>query len=61
MKINGLYFSMCDDIGENKGGFYVQVYKDEDYTIQIDDFVIPSEQVNNNYSLALEWIKSYYF
>lgn len=60
MKINNLYFSLCDDVGENKGGFFVEVYNDEDCTIQVDNFVIPANDVNSNFDMALKWIEKYY-
>ena len=35
-----LYISLTDDCGENKGGYFCQVYLDEDYEFEYDNFVI---------------------
>lgn len=40
-----VYITFCDDIGENKGGYYCQVYTDADFENEIDNFVIDAEEV----------------
>ena len=35
-----LHISLTDDCGENKGGYFCQVYLDEDDMIEYDNFVI---------------------
>ena len=35
-----LYITFTDDCGENKGGYYCQVYLDENDTFEYDNFVI---------------------
>ena len=37
-----VYVSLCDDLGENKGGYYCEVYLDED-SDSIDNFVIHAD------------------
>ncbi len=39
MEYRGLYVSATPDCEPNEGGYYCQVYADEDYGDQIDDFV----------------------
>ena len=38
MEYRGLYVSATPDCEPNEGGYYCQVYADEDYGDQIDDF-----------------------
>ena len=40
-----VYISFCDDVGENKGGYYCQVYADSNCDNEIDNFVIQAEDV----------------
>lgn len=40
MKYGNVWVSITTDCGENAGGYYCQVYKDEDMSYQIDDFCI---------------------
>lgn len=40
MEYRGLYVSATPDCEPNEGGYYCQVYADEDYGDQIDDFCI---------------------
>lgn len=37
--------SLCDDIGENKGGYYCEVYLDGIDDDPIDNFVIHADQL----------------
>lgn len=37
---------MCDDTEINKGGYYCEVYLDEDNSINIDNFVIHKEDLD---------------
>ena len=37
MKYKGLYISITPDCDPNEGGYYCQVYDDEDMANQIDD------------------------
>lgn len=41
------YVSLCDDIGENKGGYFCQVYLDEYGENEFDYFVIHAEDIKN--------------
>lgn len=52
-----VYITFCDDIGENKGGYYCQVYTDADFENEIDNFVIDAEEVATG--LTDEIIASY--
>lgn len=54
MKYNKVYVSTCPDVGENKGGYYCQVYSDEDMTIQIDDFCIHPDDCDCSDDNAIE-------
>lgn len=40
-----VYISFCDDCDINKGGYYCQVYDNEDMDNEIDNFVIQAEDV----------------
>ena len=37
--------TLCDDCGENKGGYFCQVYLDEDEVFEYDNFVIHNEEL----------------
>lgn len=59
-KYGNVWISKCKDCGENEGGFYCQVYADEDMTEQIDDFCIhPSDCDCNNEEAVKKFIKKY--
>lgn len=49
------------DCGPNLGGFYCQIYLDEDFQRELDDFVISAEDVNDNKEeeYILEFISNY--
>lgn len=40
-----VYITFCDDIDENAGGYFCQVYADSELTEEIDSFAIPVEIV----------------
>lgn len=48
-----LHITLCDDIDTNKGGYYCQVYDNENCDNEIDNFVIHKneniEQAIQNY------------
>ena len=41
-----LYISLCDDVEPNKGGYYCEVYLDEDGITEFDNFVIHKEDLD---------------
>ena len=45
-----LFISLCDDIGENNGGYFCQVYLDKDGTDEYDNFVIHKEDLDCFYN-----------
>ena len=48
VKINDrkkVYVSFCDDNGINKGGYFCQIYEDENLQYEIDNFVIHAEEL----------------
>ena len=45
MEYRGLYVSATPDCEPNEGGYYCQVYADEDYGDQIDDFCIHPDEL----------------
>lgn len=46
-KGNKVFVTICDDCGENKGGYYCQVYTDEDFQNEIDNFCLHHEDCKN--------------
>lgn len=48
-----IYISLCDDVGENKGGYYCEVYLNEDEDA-IDNFVIHIEDILENPLMPIE-------
>ena len=48
MEYKGFYISTTPDVGTNQGGYYCQVYDDEDMTNQVDDFCIHPEELEVN-------------
>ena len=48
MEYRGLYVSATPDCEPNEGGYYCQVYADEDYGDQIDDFCIHPDELEEN-------------
>lgn len=53
-----IYVSTCPDVGENEGGYYCIIFADEDYTIQIDDFVVHNFELSINPDINY-WIELY--
>lgn len=43
-----VWVSRCYDCEPNLGGFFCQVYLDEDYEYEIDNFVVPAAVVDAN-------------
>lgn len=35
-----VYYSQCDDVGENDGGFFIQFYADPNFDLEIDNMVL---------------------
>lgn len=58
MEYKGYYISTTPDVGPNQGGYYCQVYDDEDLENQIDDFCIHPEELEVNPDIDY-WIHSY--
>lgn len=56
MKYRGLFISVTPDCDENTGGYYCQVYTDEDMANQIDDFCIHPDELAENASIDY-WIR----
>ena len=42
-----LFISLCDDCFPNEGGYYCEVFLDEDCIEEYDNFVIHKEDLNN--------------
>ena len=55
MKYRGYYITTCDDIAENEGGLYCQVYADENCGKEVDDFCIHADELAQHN--AEFWIK----
>jgi hypothetical protein len=45
-KGNIYYVSKCDDCGDNVGGYFCQVYRDENLEDEIDNFVVDAYYAN---------------
>lgn len=58
MEYRGLYVSATPDCEPNEGGYYCQVYADEDYGDQIDDFCIHPDELEENDDLKRMMILS---
>jgi hypothetical protein len=41
-----LFISLCDDCGENKGGYFCQVYLDKDGSEDYDNFIIHKKDLD---------------
>lgn len=46
-KGNKVFVTICDDCGENKGGYYCQVYTDDNCENEIDYFTLHHEDCKN--------------
>jgi len=56
MEYRGYYISLTPDCGPNEGGYYCQMYQDQDYSEQIDDFCIHPDELEENPDIEY-WIK----
>lgn len=56
MEYRGLYVSVVPDCGPNEGGYFCQVYTDQSYDEQIDDFCIHPDELEENGDIEY-WIK----
>ena len=60
MKYGKVWVSTTPDCAENLGGYYCQVYSDEDMENQIDDFCIHTDDCDcNNQEEVEKFIKEY--
>ena len=60
MKYGKVWVSTTPDCDENLGGYYCQVYSDEDMENQIDDFCIHTDDCDcNNQEEVEKFIKEY--
>lgn len=46
-KYNKVFVTLTDDYGENKGGYFCQVYTDENFQNEIDNFCLHHEDCEN--------------
>ena len=56
MEYKGLYISTTPDCGPNEGGYYCQVYEDEEMANQIDDFCIHPAELEENPDVE-HWVR----
>ncbi|MFI3326785.1 MAG: hypothetical protein R3Y35_11530 [Clostridia bacterium] len=56
MKYKGLYITTIEDVDENKGGYYCQVYGDEELDDEKGDFCIHPNELEKNSDIEY-WIK----
>ena len=56
MEYRGYYISLTPDCDPNEGGYYCQVYEDQDYSEEIDDFCIHPDELEENPDIEY-WIK----
>lgn len=40
LNYRGFYITACEDVSPNEGGYYCQVYDDEDMNYEVDNFVV---------------------
>ena len=57
MKYRNLIIDCIDDCGPNMGGYYCQVFREEDYA-QIDDFCIHPDELSDDMGTE-DFIRSY--
>lgn len=64
MKCGKVWISTCKDCGENEGGYFCQVYADEDMEIEIDYFCIHPEDCDcsndDEVKKFIEWYAKMY-
>lgn len=55
---NDVYYTRCNDVGENTGGYFVQFYSDADFVDEIDYMVLhkDTEEVSNPEKYIHEYI-----
>lgn len=55
-----VYVSLCDDVDPNKGGYFCQVYSDEDMQEELDYFCIHPEDLEcaSVEELVREYVKN---
>lgn len=59
MYCNGKYVTYIEDCGENTGGYYCIVYKDETLEEELDNFCIDKDCIKINPDVEY-WIKKYF-
>lgn len=57
-KYKNVYFTQCNDVGENEGGYFIQFYSDSDFSNEIDYMVLHkgTDEVNNPKKYIQEYI-----
>lgn len=57
-KYNDVYYTICDDVGENTGGYFIQFYSDADFVDEIDHMVLhkDTEEISNPEKYIHEYI-----
>lgn len=60
MEYRGFYISRTEDCEENEGGFFCQIYTDENFDNEIDYFCIRKQEIENIDDLIIKYI-DYYF
>ena len=56
MKYRGFYISRTEDCEENEGGFFCQIYADENFENEIDYFCIRKQEIENIDDLIIKYI-----
>lgn len=54
-----VYVSLCNDVGENKGGYYCEVYLNDDCDNPIDNFVIHADDLVHLYCRVEDAVYEY--
>ena len=51
------YIDSCNDVGENAGGVYIEIYTDEERTKMCDSHVITAEEIADagSVEIAIRW------
>ena len=51
------YIDSCNDVGENEGGVYIEIYIDEERTKMCDSHAITAEEIDEAGSVetAIRW------
>lgn len=55
----GIYYTLCDDVGKNEGGYFVELYSDENHDDRIDWMVLhkDTDEVTEPDKYIKEYIK----